>query len=370
MRIVQLANFYGPRSGGLRTALNNWGEAYTAAGHEVTVVVPGPADCEEVLASGVARITLASLRLPKTGAYRVADPRRVADVLRGIRPDAVEVSDRLTLRGFGRWARSRGLPSIVVSHERLDRLLGQFLPRRAASGLADIANSHMARDYDTVVCTTRFAAEEFERIDAPNVRRIPLGVDLVRFHPMFRDEGLHDQLAPHGGKLLVHSGRLSIEKHVERSIEATRALVQDGHDVHLVIAGDGPRRQHLQRRAKGLPVLFAGFIDDKQKLARLLATADVSLAPGPHETFCLSALESLASGTPVIASKSSALQEIITPECGAVAEDDDAVFAAAIATALTRPHANARRAARRRAEQFDWNTSAAGMLEAFTRPIQ
>jgi len=41
VRIVQLANFYGPRSGGLRTALNALGAGYAARGHEVVLVVPG-----------------------------------------------------------------------------------------------------------------------------------------------------------------------------------------------------------------------------------------------------------------------------------------------------------------------------------------
>ena len=42
MRIVQLANFYGPRSGGLRTALHHLGEGYVARGHTVSLVVPDP----------------------------------------------------------------------------------------------------------------------------------------------------------------------------------------------------------------------------------------------------------------------------------------------------------------------------------------
>ncbi|MBB3036134.1 glycosyltransferase [Hoyosella altamirensis] len=367
MRIVQLANFYGPRSGGLRTALNNWGAAYAAVGHDVTIVVPGPRDLEEVLPCGVRRITLASLLLPRTGGYRVADPRRVADVLRGVAPDAVEVSDRLTLRGFGRWARKRGIPSVVVSHERLDRLLGQIMPVQAAQRLANTANAHMARDYDTVVCTTEFAAAEFRSIDATNVRRVPLGVDTHRYHPALRSEEMHRRLMPNGGVLLVHSGRLSVEKHVERSIDATRALHYAGYRVRLVIAGDGPRRERLERRARGIPVTFSGFIDDQQQLATLLATADVSLAPGPHETFCLSALESLASGTPVVASHSSALHEIITLGCGAVAADTDGAFADAIAGLVQQPRETLRASARARAEQFGWGASAAGMLDALTR---
>lgn len=362
MRIVQLANFYGPRSGGLRTALHNWGAGYVRRGHQVVLVVPGLHNTEEVLDNGVLRVTVSALPIPATGGYRLVDPRRVADVVRGLQPDVLEVSDRLTLRRFGQWARRRGIRSVVVSHERLDRLLGQVLPPGAARRCADIANRAMAANYDAVVCTTEFASEEFKRIAAPNLVRIPLGVDLTTFHPDRRDPGLRESFTTGSARFLLHCGRLSIEKQVERSIDALRLLVRQGHPANLVIAGDGPRREALQRRAKGLPVHFTGFIHDKARLAALFASADVSLAPGPHETFCLSALESLAAGTPVVASRSSALAEIITPACGALASDRSAAFADAIGGVLARPCGPRRESARRRAEEFGWAASVDGML--------
>ncbi|NUP30040.1 MAG: glycosyltransferase, partial [Nocardia sp.] len=122
----------GGNSGGLRTALHHLGAGYAAAGHEVVLIVPGPRRHEEVLPSGVLRIILPAVGIPWTGGYRAADPRRVADVLAGLRPDVLEVSDRLTLRGFGRWARRRDVAGVMISHERLDRLLGQIMPDRMA----------------------------------------------------------------------------------------------------------------------------------------------------------------------------------------------------------------------------------------------
>lgn len=363
MRIIQLANFYGPRSGGLRTALHNWGAGYVAHGHEVILVVPGSSDTEERMPSGVLRITRRAPTVPATGGYRVIDPRRVADVVAGLRPDVLEVSDRLTLRGFGRWAARRDIRSVVVSHERLDRLIGQVTPRAVARSWADVANRRMAQQYDAVVCTTEFAGEEFTRIGAPNLFRVPLGVDLTMFHPGKHDRSLRGEYADPSQRLLLHCGRLSVEKQADRSIATLRRLVRQGHDTRLVIAGDGPRRESLQHRARGLPVHFTGFIDDKDRLASLFASADASLAPGPHETFCLSALESLAAGTPVIASRSSALPEIITSDCGAVAHNRGAAFADAVSTVLELPAR--RQSSRSRAEQFGWGASVEGMLNVF-----
>lgn len=366
MRLVQLANFYGPRSGGLRTALHHLGAGYTARGHEVVLVVPGPRAQDTVLASGVRRITVPAPRIPGTGGYRLVDPWRVTHLLGRLRPDAIEVSDRVTLRSLGTWAARRGVPSVVVSHERLDRLLGQVLPRGVAVSLANTANAAMARHYDTVVCTTGFAREEFDRIGAPNVLQVPLGVDLDAFHPRLRDADLRARLAGGAETLLVHCGRLSPEKQVERSIDTVAALHAQGVRARLVVAGDGPRRAALQRRARGLPVAFLGFVGDRARVARLLAAADVSLAPGPHETFGLAALEALAVGTPVVASASSALRDVVDAGCGAVVPDDAMAFAGAVQELAARPELVRRRAARHRAERYGWPSSVAGMLAAHT----
>ncbi|MQY29842.1 GDP-mannose-dependent alpha-(1-6)-phosphatidylinositol dimannoside mannosyltransferase [Nocardia sp. RB56] len=375
VRIVQLANFYGPRSGGLRTALHHLGSGYAAAGHEVVLIVPGAKRSEQVLDTGVLRITVPAIGIPGTGGYRAANPRRVADVLAGLRPDALEVSDRLTLRGFGRWARRRDVTGLMISHERLDRLLGQVLPGPLARRAADAANRRTAQDYDIVVCTTEFAREEFQRIDAPNAALVPLGVDLDMFNPHRRDGSLRAELGGTDHPLLVHCGRLSVEKRVDRSIEALDTLHREGTDARLIVVGDGPRRESLQRRARSLTPLpdgrpavhFTGFVADRTALATLLASADVSLAPGPHETFGLAALEALAAGTPVVASRSSALADMVTADCGAVADNDPASFAHAVNEVLALHPDRRRHAARSRAEQFPWPTAVARMLAVLGR---
>ncbi|PPK69454.1 glycosyltransferase [Actinokineospora auranticolor] len=365
MRIVQLANFYGPRSGGLRTALHHLGAGYAACGHDVTLVVPGSRVGDERLPTGVRRITLPAPRIPGTGGYRAVNPLRVSALLSRLRPDRLEVSDRLTLRGMGRWAAERDVPSVVISHERLDRLLEQFLmPGPMARGVADAANRRMATNYDRVVCTTEFARAEFDRIGVENVTRVPLGVDLTTFTPTRHDGALRADLSHGADALLVHCGRLSPEKHVERSIDTLAELHTAGNNVRLVVAGDGPRMSALRRRAQGLPVTFLGFVADRADVARLLASADVSLAPGPHETFGLAALEALASGTPVVVSRSSALPEIVRPDCGQAVADAAPAFAGAVEGLLSIPEPDRRAAARSRAEDFDWPSSVQGMLTA------
>jgi alpha-1,6-mannosyltransferase len=193
---------------------------------------------------------------------------------------------------------------------------------------------------------------------------VPLGVDLREFTPQRRDPAVRDDLARGAGTLMVHCGRLSPEKHVERSVDTVAELHESGYDVRLVIAGDGPRRDALERRAAGLPVTFLGFVSSRPQVATLLAAADVALAPGPHETFGLAALEALASGTPVVVSASSALREIVAPGCGAAVDDHAPAFASAVTDLLSDPEADRRAAARARAEEFPWPAAVDGMLAA------
>ncbi|WP_407689534.1 glycosyltransferase [Mycobacterium sp. HUMS_1102779] len=366
MRVVQVANFYGPRSGGLRTAVDRLGAEYCASGHEVFLIVPGSFPERTLLPTGVIRITLPAKLIPLTGGYRAVLPGPVKALLEALEPDALEVSDRLTLRSLGRWGRAHGARTVMISHERLDRLVGQVLPRRPAQKFADFANRRTAADYDTVVCTTGFAREEFDRIGASNTVTVPLGVDLQTFHPRRHSYLVRRRWAAPQQILLVHCGRLSVEKRVDRSIDALGTLRHAGVDARLLVVGEGPLRARLERQAARLPIHFTGFVNDRHAVAGLLASADVTLAPGPHETFGLAALESLACGTPAVVSRTSALTEIITPDSGALADNDPRAIAHAVGAIVRRPEFHRRSSARRRAEVFTWQRAAAGMLASLS----
>lgn len=364
MRIVRVANFVTPRSGGLRTALRHLGAGYLAAGHEPVLVIPGATAGSEDTEQGRV-VTLPGPRVPRMGGYRVLlDRSATAAALRALRPDRIEVSDRSTLRWVGRWARRRGVPAMMVSHESLDGLLRLFGPAFGQRA-ADLLNERTAADYDRIVCTTRWAAAEFDRIGARNLVRVPLGVDLEWFSPARRDPALRRRWAAPDDVLLLHCGRLSAEKKPRRSLETLAALRRSGVPAVLAVAGAGPLRAALQSEAfeRGLPVRFLGHVADHDELAALLASADVVIAPGPVETFGLAALEALASGTPVVASAESALPEVIGP-AGLAAPGDGPLFARAVRELMSRPVGVRRAAARAQAERFPWSAAVAGFLAA------
>ncbi|MGY1604066.1 glycosyltransferase [Geodermatophilus sp. SYSU D00815] len=359
MRIAQVANFVTPTSGGLRTALRHLAEGYARHGHEVVQVVPAAADAVVETAWG-RLVALRSPALARTGYRLVVDRGAVRRVLEGVAPDVLEVHDRTTLRGLGRWARARGVPSLVVSHERLDRWFGQWLPPGVpAERLADRLNTALARGFDTVVCTTVWAAEEFLRLPVGRPVIVPLGVDPADFRCR-----VGPRARPVDGVVLAMASRLSREKRPGVAVETLRELRRRGVPARLVVAGDGPLRERLRAAAGDLPVEWLGFVPGRERLAGVLADADVALAPGPVETFGLAALEALACGTPVVSDARSALPAVVGPDAGRSAAGGAGGFADAVEQLLAVPEDLRRAAARARAEDFPWEETVHGFLAA------
>jgi len=89
MRIVQLANFYSPTSGGLRTAVDTIGHGYPRGSHQRVLIVPGRRRTETESDAGLV-ITLPGLSV--SGGYRmVARPSHIRRALDRLNPDSVEV---------------------------------------------------------------------------------------------------------------------------------------------------------------------------------------------------------------------------------------------------------------------------------------
>jgi alpha-1,6-mannosyltransferase len=368
VRIVHIANFYGPNSGGIKTTLHELGRGYLGYGHDFIYIVPGPKYLKEQTPFGV-KISLPSITLPGSGGYQIIKSnKQLLNLLEFLNPDRIEVSDRFTLLKVGRWARQVKINSVVFSHETLSGLVNKFLPfipSKIRDSLVNWHNRKLANSFDTVIATTNFAAAEFVKLNISNLSQVPLGVDLIGFSPVNRSPKLREELLAGHKYLLIHCGRMSPEKEPIRSVEALAQLRASGVDARLVIIGGGPLWNKVRKQTIGLPIEMVGYVASRQKVANYLAAADLTIAPGPLETFCLSALESLASGTPVVASKSSAVGEILninSPEpVGAVAENTGHDFAMQIKQILK--SGNLRIAAREQAEKYSWANTVNAMLE-------
>lgn len=159
---------------------------------------------------------------------------------------------------------------------------------------------------DEVLVPSRFIARLLHKRGLRNRKLLILDrwVDPERFHPQHRDAAYWERFGVADGHLLtkfVYVGRVAVEKDLHLLAEAYRRLRATREDAHLVIIGDGPYREELQRQLQGLPATFTGFMagDD---LVRALASADVKLFPSTTDTWGNAPLEAQACGLPVVVS--------------------------------------------------------------------
>ncbi len=374
MKIIHIANFYGPKSGGIRTTVHQLGQGYIRRGHEFILIVPGCAHYVEQTPNGL-RITVPSFRLPFSSGYRIIrSNRNLKKLLSELKPDCIEISDRFTLSSIGLWAKSEGIPAVVFSHETLAGLAKKYIPL-PINWVVNWHNRRLSNRFSRVITTTQFAAREFHEIGTVNISLVPLGVDLTTFSPRARSFKLRHDLSRGAQYVLLHCGRMSPEKNPSISIEAVAELTRRGHNVRLIFIGQGPMWRRLRNSSRNLPVTFLGYLADRHRLANILASADLFIAPGPIETFCLAALEALASGTRVIASKTSAVGEFLALDAshalGAVANNDPISFADAIEKILLEERdPNYPSWCRAHAENFSWDRTIDLMLDIHLTEIK
>jgi N-acetyl-alpha-D-glucosaminyl L-malate synthase BshA len=167
--------------------------------------------------------------------------------------------------------------------------------------------------------------------DCP-IEVIPNFINLSEYYPV-DDTGCRSSLAPFGTKVLMHVSNFRKVKRVPDVVRVF-AKVREQVPAVLVLVGDGPERPDTEAEVERLGlaehVRFLGKVD---AVADLLRAADLFLLPSASESFGLAALEAMACGVPVIASKVGGLPEVVVDgQSGALVAvgDVDAMAARAL----------------------------------------
>jgi len=286
LRVVDVALFYGERSGGIRTYIDAkaaWAQASGLIEHHV--IVPGRAERHEG-----GRHELPSLRLAATNGYRMPlGAGSLRATLRELRPDVVVLHDPFwrPLR-VTQTAHELGAKVVTVHHGSI-ALDAAGLP--GPDGLwRPVLRSwmhHAYRDVDAVMSAVDPTADCGRPADIP----LRFGLD-----PAFAPQR-HVRRQDH----VLYVGRLGREKGV---IELLHAAARSRDPWRLKLVGRGPIEDRIRPLAEKLGIAdrlqMYPFIRERDRLARWYASARAVVMPGAHETFGLAGFEAAASGAAVV----------------------------------------------------------------------
>lgn len=308
MRLLFFTDTFLPEVNGVTTVLGTMRAGLRRRGHEVRLVAPayGRASEDE---TGIRR--LPGIPCPGYSAVRLSWPwgRGLAAEADLFQPDLVHVVTEGPIGSYGRrYSMGRDLPLITSFHTDFPRYAARYLGNWAASPV----RSYLRRFHRAARATQTPSAVTRDELRAMGLSRAMVwgrGVDCHQFSPERRSELRRLGLGPPGVPLVLHVGRLAVEKDPETLIAAFRAAHAIlGPEAGFIVAGDGPKAAMVR---EALPFAHhLGFLA-RNVVADLYSDADLFVFPSATETCGLVALEAMASGLPVIGSDGGGVKENI-----------------------------------------------------------
>lgn len=248
---------------------------------------------------------------------------------------------------FARWCRAHRIAGVLTC----DLYANSFaLPAAALGGVSTRIGSrrelnpdksaaqialqrHAYRFAHAIVANSRAASRQLEREGVPlgRIRVIPNGIAAERFS---------GRLATSRLATVVTVANLRTEKAHEVLLEAAARLAPRYSDLKFRIIGDGPREAELRALAAGLGVTDrVEFLGHREDVPALLTRADIFVLPSRSEAFPNGAIEAMAAGLPVVASRVGGLIDLVDEgRTGLLVEPDNpAALADAIASLIESP---------------------------------
>lgn len=296
LRVAVVTESFLPQVNGVTNSVLRVLETLSAKGHDALVIAPDSAEAPTTYAGfRVKRVPSLAVK----GLLPVGFPQRSMEpLIEGFDPDVIHLASPFFLGKYAtRIAQRLNIPTLSIYQTDVAGFARHYGLSIAHSQLTNwVANIH--KQTDRTLAPSTWSCDQLQSSGVDNVSLWQRGVDSAKFNPTKRSTELRESFAPESqNKIIVgYVGRLANEKKID-----DLAPLHDRDDVQLVIVGDGPAHQKLERilpRAR-----FVGY-KSGEDLAAHYASFDIFVHTGKHETFCQSIQESLASGVPVIAPNS------------------------------------------------------------------
>ena len=346
MKIVDVCAFYSERGGGVRTYIERKLAAGPRLGHEIVILAPGRESRIEYRSEQARIVYIPAPKFPLDKNYRYfGDIEVLHRALDHERPDFVEASS--PWRSAEMVARWQGAaPRALIMHaDPLAAYAYRWFQPLASQPLIDRGFGwfwrHLLRldqSFDTIISANSSLSQRLIDGGLRGVRTEPMGVEPGIFDPAHRDEALRTgllslcSLGP-DAVLLIGIGRHAPEKRWPMVIDACVAAGYD-RPVGLLLIGAGREGAKVRRVIRGNPhIQLLRPLENRNTLARVLASADALIHGCESETFCLVAAEARASGLPIIVpDRGGAYDQVLRGE----GESYSAGSAAAAAAAISR----------------------------------
>ena len=323
MRIGLFTDTYFPQVSGVATSIRTLKTELEKLGHKVFIFTTTDKDVNRYEDWQI-------IRIPSVPFFAFKD-RRVAyrgfsnalEIARQYQLDIIHTQTEFSLGLLGIWiAKELRIPVVHTYHTQYEDYV-HYLAKGMVirpSMVKYIVRGFMS-DLDGVVCPSEIVYDLLVGYKIKAEKRIiPTGIDLAKFD---RPELSREDIKKLRFKLgiaedeimLLSLSRISYEKNIQAIVEALPMVLEENAKVKLVIVGDGPYADDLKALVTQLhiedSVIFTGMIAPSDT-ALYYKAADFFISASTSETQGLTYLESLASGTPIIAHGNPYLDNVIS----------------------------------------------------------
>lgn len=253
------------------------------------------------------------LALPPLGAILRRVDRHPPDVIHVSTPGPVGLTGRMI-------ARRRGVPLLGVYHTDFPAYIDRLFDDHALTWATSRYMTWFYRPFKAIFTRSADYADRLVSLGLPRERMTALapGVDTSVFDRRFRDRSIWSRYAGAGADdevvRVLYVGRVSVEKNLpllntvwKRAAAKLRAT---GARAQLVIVGDGPYRETMEREMEDAGAVFLGFRHGEE-LSALYASSDLFVFPSVTDTLGQVVMESQASGLPVLVSDIGGPKEVV-----------------------------------------------------------
>ena len=306
--VATFTDTYLPTVNGVSYTVHTWRRRWKQRGGRMPLVYPAAREYTPERRE----YPVASAPFPFYRGFRFARPT-VPNGLRELHLDVVHTHTPFTLGLAGKRLASIVNAPLVASYHTPAGAYAEYLCETFEGTIQRVADRYERWYFeaaDAIIAPSETAAQSLDVNETP-VYVVSNGVDTDRFSPASEAaiETFRERYDLPDGPLVGYTGRHGYEKRLHDVLDATEAL-----DVAVVLAGDGPARPALERRAAAREdVYFLGFLD-REMLSTFYTALDAFVFPSPVETQGLVALEAIACGTPVVAAAAGGLTEAVTED--------------------------------------------------------